>query len=1021
MSELVMQTGSGLSLIEWFQVKSGEKQECNVSGFLFLLVIDWIMRKATADNNTGIRWKFTSKLEDLDFADDIALISSSRQQIQTKTDRVNNITERTGLKFNTSKTQVMRIHPTSNAPISLDGKDLEEVDSFISQISQNIFKRFQNSSDEDIRRKKRQDVDQRKHEGEQSKEKEPNFIIGFASWTEATRASQGWTISVEDACSRPYSSGGEKELNEDIAPGVGIFKIISNDKANVEMISFVVHYTVEERASASGKVTFHNEKQGHKYLAVPVVSGAKIKGVTCFCLNENPLNGNPFSVEICVALRKKQLQLYSVTEDRLAHIRDVHISEPAIALSLDSTFICAALASQYCMIDFDSGNTQDLFPYDGENNKPLIKRISKEEFLLSGPSALGMFVTSAGVSQRPPLQWSENLVSISYVHPYIIAMNDEFITIHSILDQQQKQAIPFQGGTFMENFDGRLFVASGREIYCLVPVAWEKQVQALLQDKRVTEALELAKNANKTGSKDKYLKIYKRLQQQAAFIEFSQQHFEEAEDLFKAGQLDVREVICLYPKLMPSNSTFTRSVPPLHEIADIHQLTRGNDNLIKEYKTFLQQYLEDIKGSKEGVGFKQEIDTALLKLYAEMNSPELIPLIAVDTGCDLKDCVEWLEKFHRYHALALLYKYHSDHDKALHIWQRLVNKEIEDEVFPGLNFVIEYLSNLNDHELVWKYIDWVLTKDPENGVKIFTERPQNELPSERLRPETVIDYLHRFPKAVISYLEYLVFQKKLEKEKYHTHLAVLYLDTVLKLMKDSSSRKEEVDVARSKLRHMLQMSALYRVQLILGKAKEMDMHAECAILYGKLEEHDKALRILVHKLKDYGAAENYCMVNSQGKDPLYRKRLFHILLSVYLDPSHEHKDQLVRPAVELLNSNIADFDTIKVLQSLPENWSVSLLSQFLTQTVRKSMNLSRNTRIERMMSRGENLQVKQNCIEREREYVTMNDDRLCAVCSRAFSDPTFVRYPNGVVTHVHCARSKHICPVTGKLFSTKKS
>ena len=39
---------------------------------------------------------------------------------------------------------------------------------------------------------------------------------------------------------------------------------------------------------------------------------------------------------------------------------------------------------------------------------------------------------------------------------------------------------------------------------------------------------------------------------------------------------------------------------------------------------------------------------------------------------------------------------------------------------------------------------------------------------------------------------------------------------------------------RSKFRHMLQMSNLYRVQLILGKAKEQDMHAECAILYGKV-------------------------------------------------------------------------------------------------------------------------------------------------------------------------------------------
>ena len=33
---------------------------------------------------------------------------------------------------------------------------------------------------------------------------------------------------------------------------------------------------------------------------------------------------------------------------------------------------------------------------------------------------------------------------------------------------------------------------------------------------------------------------------------------------------------------------------------------------------------------------------------------------------------------------------------------------------------------------------------------------------------------------------------------------------------------------------MLQISNLYRVQLLLGKIKETEMHAECAILYGKV-------------------------------------------------------------------------------------------------------------------------------------------------------------------------------------------
>ena len=44
-----------------------------MSGLLFLLVVDWVMRNTLQEGNTGIRWKCNTKLEDLDFADDIAL------------------------------------------------------------------------------------------------------------------------------------------------------------------------------------------------------------------------------------------------------------------------------------------------------------------------------------------------------------------------------------------------------------------------------------------------------------------------------------------------------------------------------------------------------------------------------------------------------------------------------------------------------------------------------------------------------------------------------------------------------------------------------------------------------------------------------------------------------------------------------------------------------------------------------------------------------------------------------------
>jgi hypothetical protein len=56
------------------------------------IVIDWIMRKTTkctSSSNTGIRWNITSKLEDLDYADDIALLSSTKDQMQRKSNLLN--------------------------------------------------------------------------------------------------------------------------------------------------------------------------------------------------------------------------------------------------------------------------------------------------------------------------------------------------------------------------------------------------------------------------------------------------------------------------------------------------------------------------------------------------------------------------------------------------------------------------------------------------------------------------------------------------------------------------------------------------------------------------------------------------------------------------------------------------------------------------------------------------------------------------------------------------------------------
>ncbi len=75
-----------------------------MSGFLFLIAVDRVMKKAVGNGENGTRWKSTSTFDDLDFADDILLISSTKTQIQEKTTRLN---EEAKLKVNVEKTKIM--------------------------------------------------------------------------------------------------------------------------------------------------------------------------------------------------------------------------------------------------------------------------------------------------------------------------------------------------------------------------------------------------------------------------------------------------------------------------------------------------------------------------------------------------------------------------------------------------------------------------------------------------------------------------------------------------------------------------------------------------------------------------------------------------------------------------------------------------------------------------------------------------------------------------------------------------
>lgn len=118
-------------LTEPFSVQTGVRQGCILSPTIFLMVVDWIMRQSTTEKRTGIQWTFAKQLEDLDFADDIVLLSHRQQDAQGKLSRVAEEAEKTGLQINTSKTEVMRINNRQQDPVQLQQEDIKEVDKFV--------------------------------------------------------------------------------------------------------------------------------------------------------------------------------------------------------------------------------------------------------------------------------------------------------------------------------------------------------------------------------------------------------------------------------------------------------------------------------------------------------------------------------------------------------------------------------------------------------------------------------------------------------------------------------------------------------------------------------------------------------------------------------------------------------------------------------------------------------------------------------------------------------------------------
>ncbi|VDP43669.1 unnamed protein product [Schistosoma margrebowiei] len=88
------------------------------------------MKTSISEGKHVIQWTAQNQFDDLDFADDLALLSHTHEKMQIKTASVVAVSASVGLSIHKKKTKVLKFKTKNSNPITLDGETLGDVESF---------------------------------------------------------------------------------------------------------------------------------------------------------------------------------------------------------------------------------------------------------------------------------------------------------------------------------------------------------------------------------------------------------------------------------------------------------------------------------------------------------------------------------------------------------------------------------------------------------------------------------------------------------------------------------------------------------------------------------------------------------------------------------------------------------------------------------------------------------------------------------------------------------------------------
>ncbi|KAL8522506.1 hypothetical protein ACS0TY_012610 [Phlomoides rotata] len=288
------------------------------------------------------------------------------------------------------------------------------------------------------------------------------------------------------------------------------------------------------------------------------------------------------------------------------------------------------------------------------------------------------------------------------------------------------------------------------------------------------------------------------------------------------------------------------------------------------------------------------LDTALLQALLLTGQPSAaLELLKGLNYCDARICEEFLQERKQYNCLLELYKCNCMHREALELLYKLVEESNSDNPPAELiqkfkpEMIIDYLKPLcgTDPMLVLEFSMLVLESCPTQTIELFL--------SGNIPADLVNSYLKQHaPTMQTTYLELmLAMNESSVSRNLQNEMVQIYLSEVLDWYKDLKSQHEwdekTYSPTRKKLLSAMESISGYNPEVLLKRLPEDALYEERAILLGKMNQHELALSIYVHKLKVPDLALSYC-------DRIYEAGLQHsaksyssiylTLLQIYLNP-----------------------------------------------------------------------------------------------------------------------------------------